>query len=207
MIPKVIHKVILDGVTPKPLSSFISANPGYEVKVYNTEDCEEYILKNFSEKTLKLFQKLKPHAFKVDFFVSLVLYNEGGWYSEAGQYAVESFDLLCVTGHAFYMCNSDGKGLCTDFFGCIPKHPVFKKLIELTKLNIRWSHYGTDPLRVTGANAFMEAVVDFIDDSFCIGKYTDDGFVVFKDDAIIKHTNMIDLQEAAAQWSQKDMYH
>lgn len=204
MIPKVIHKVLLDRVTPKPLSSFIAANPDYEVKVYNLEDCEEYILENFSEKTLKLFQKVKTFPFKVDFFVALVLYNEGGWYSSLDQYAVEPIDNIAKTGHKFYVVNSD-HGLCTNFIGCEPKHKVFKKLTELINFNVKWNHYGTDPLRVMGTNAFMECLVDFIDESFYFGKLEKEGFIVFNGEAIVKDGQDL-YAEDLSEWSNKKLY-
>lgn len=174
MIPKVIHKVlIVDGFnTPElpdgikdAISTWRDMNPSYTLKIYNGNDCREYIIKHFGEEMVKYFDKLKPYSYKSDLFRFLVLYNEGGWYSDLRQICKCSLDELDATDHEFYTSvDAPPNQICmyTAFIGSVKAHPILKKTIEIVKWNIDHEHYGLDCLYPTGPGAYMYGSIDYV---------------------------------------------
>lgn len=187
MIPKVIHKVmIIDGyelpnefppLWKNAISSWKEINPEYTLKIYSGADCREYILKNYDEKTLGYFDKLKPYSYKCDLFRFLVLYKEGGWYSDMRQVCLQSINKLNNLGREFYAsidCPPNERCMYTAFIGSVANHPILYKTIERVKWNIDHLHYGIDCLYPTGPGAFMEGSVDYVrqfPDKCFIGKH------------------------------------
>ena len=186
MIPKVIHKVlIVDGNDfpsmssgmKKALASFTDKNPGYEMRLYNGNDCTEYIKKHYDQRTLECFDKLKPYAYKCDLFRQLVLYQEGGWYSDIRQVCLEPLEELNALKKEFYVsrdCHLNPRYMYNAFIGSVPKHPITKKTIEKLMWNIEHEHYGIDCLCTTGPGAFVEGAVDYLrfqPDKCCVGRH------------------------------------
>ena len=92
MIPDVIHKVIIvdEGKLPAlphemkmAIETFYRMNPGYKVNLFSGNDCVKYIKTHFDDRILKAYEKLKPYSYKCDLMRHLILYNEGGWYTDA----------------------------------------------------------------------------------------------------------------------------
>ena len=171
MIPRVIHKIIIvDGFELPKILPFQQAIdtfklPGYELKLYSGNDCIEYIKKHYDQRILDAFNKVKPFAYKSDFFRFLVLYQEGGWYSDMRQVCLENIESLNKTGHEFYCsadCPPNEKCMYNAFIGSIPKHPITKKTFELICWNIEHEHYGQDCLYPTGPGAFISGSIDYI---------------------------------------------
>ena len=173
-IPKVIHKVILvDGFElptfpegmAKAVDTWRDMNPDYTVKLYSGKDCQRYILEHFDQKTLDYFNKLKPYAFKCDLFRYLVLYNEGGWYSDMRQVCMAPMDSLNQSGHEFYTsfdCPPNERCMYNAFIGSVPRHPIMEKTISIVKWNIDHEYYGIDCLYSTGPGAFMVGSIDYV---------------------------------------------
>ena len=74
------------------INSFKIHNPDYEIRIYNGDDCIDYIKKNYTNRELKTFNSLIPYAYKVDFMKMLILYNEGGIYSDMRQVCLKPFN-------------------------------------------------------------------------------------------------------------------
>ena len=111
MVPKVIHKVVIvDGgklpVLPdgmkKALETWYRMNPGYKVKMYSGDDCVSYIKEHFDEEILGAYEALKPYSYKCDFMRHLIMYNEGGWYSDLRQVCLEPIETLEKVGKEYY---------------------------------------------------------------------------------------------------------
>ena len=173
-IPKIIHKVILvDGFElpnlpegmAKAVDTWRNMNPGYAMKMYSGKDCQRYILEHFDQKTLDCFNKIKPYAYKCDLFRYLLLYNEGGWYSDLRQVCMAPLDSLNQSGHEFYTsvdCPPNERGMYTAFIGSVANHPILKKTIEHVCWNIEHEHYGLDCLQVSSPGAFMFGSIDYV---------------------------------------------
>lgn len=205
MIPEIIHKIIIvdDGeipLLPKPMkeamNTFKEKNPEYEHKLYSGKDCEKYIKKHFDEKILKTYLKLKPYSYRADLFRFLVVYNEGGWYSDSKQVCYQSIDKLQI-GRDFVVsldASINPNCLFTAFFGSVPKHPILKKCIDMIVFNVEHEHYGLDCLYPTGPGLFMQCAVDYLrkyPEKCLIGMHIIDNqkqsFICFDKQVFIKH--------------------
>jgi mannosyltransferase OCH1-like enzyme len=205
MIPKTIHKVIIvdDGEIPplpepmkEAMKTFKEKNQTYEHKLYSGKECEEYIKIHFDEKILKTYLKLKPYSYRADLFRFLVIYNEGGWYSDSKQVCYQSLDELQI-GKEFVVsldATINPNCLFTAFFGSVPNHPILKKCIALIIFNVEHKHYGLDCLYPTGPGLFMQGSIDYIrkfPDKCLIGRHIIDGqnqsFICFDKTIFIKH--------------------
>ena len=174
LIPKVIHKIIIvdDGKMPKlpdgiktSIESFYRMNPGYKIKFYSGNDCIEYIKKYFDENVLEAYNALKPYSYKCDLMRHLILYREGGWYSDMRQICLLPLDNLNKLACEYYTsldCPPNQMCMYTAFIGSIPKHEISKKMIDLILWNVEHKHYGIDCLYVTGPGAYMNASIDYI---------------------------------------------
>ena len=205
MIPEIIHKVIIvdDGEIPslpepmkEAMNTFKENNPKYKHKLYSGKDCEEYIKTHFDNKILDTYLKLKPYSYRADLFRFLVVYNEGGWYSDSKQVCYQPIDKL-QNGKEFIVsldASINPNCLFTAFFGSIPKHPILKKCIDMIVFNVEHEHYGIDCLYPTGPGLFMQCAVDYIrkyPDRCLIGRHIIDNqkqsFICFDKQIFIKH--------------------
>jgi len=208
MIPKQIHKIVItdDGnIPPLPepmneaMQTFKDLNPEYKHKLYSGKDCIKYINEHFKDdpEILKCFLAFKPNAYKCDVFRIIVLYNEGGWYSDSRQVCYQSLDILNNADKEFY-CVVDApinpNCVTQAFIGSVPKHPILKKYIEIIKFNVKHKHYGIDCLFPTGPGAFMQAAVDYLrknHEKCMVGRNMIDNqkqsFFCFDNQVFIKH--------------------
>lgn len=109
-IPELIHKVLItdDGELPKlpegmkrAFETWYRMNPGYRIKIYSGNDCIDYIKKHFDEKVLNVYNTLKPYAFKSDLIRQLILYKEGGWYTDTRMICLHPLEIL---GKTKFLC-------------------------------------------------------------------------------------------------------
>lgn len=174
MVPNTIHKIIIvdgdklptlpDGMR-KAIETWYRMNPGYKVKIYSGDDCVSYIKEYFDEKVLDAYERLKPYSYKCDLMRHLILYNEGGWYTDARMICYKPLDTLQKYNKEFYVCiDTPQQQLCmtTGFIGSTPKHPISKKMIDIILWNVEHKHYGMDCLAPTGPGAYINACIDYI---------------------------------------------
>lgn len=201
MIPRVIHKIIIvdggkmpklpDGMK-KSLETFYRMNPGYKVKIYSGDDCVKYIKEHYDNEILEAFNTIKPYSYKCDLMRHLILYNEGGWYSDIRQVCLQSIETLSSMNKEYYTsvdCPPNQMCMYTAFIGSIPKHDISKKMIDLVLWNIKHRHYGLDCLYPTGPGAYMNASIDYIrayPEKCTIGQHTSDEHIQFGQYKFIK---------------------
>jgi len=192
MIPKVIHKIIItdDGNIPKfppklkeAVETWYRLNPNHRVRWWSGRECENFIKEHFDERTFAAYAKLKPYAFKCDFVRQLILYKEGGWYSDLRQVCLRSLDELPPRAFcAARDCPPNQLCLYNALVGAVPEHPITKKYIDTMIFNIEHDHYGLDCLYVTGPGVFMHAAIDHLrahPEECLVGLHTVDEYVSF----------------------------
>ena len=149
----------------KAIETWYRLNPGYKVKLYSGESCENYIKQHFNDDVLKAYHSLKPYSYKCDLVRHLIMYNEGGWYTDARMECYKPLDELDALNKEFYVCvDTPQQQLCmtTGFIGSVPKHPISKKMIDIILWNIGNRHYGMDCLAPTGPGAYINACIDHV---------------------------------------------
>ena len=230
-VPKVIHKIIIvdGGEMPdmpegmkKALETWYRMNPGYKVKLYSGKDCEAYIREHFDEETLRAYRSLKPYSYKCDLMRHLIMYHEGGWYSDIRQVCLEPLDALNNSNHGYYTsvdCPPNQLCMYTAFIGSVKGHPISKKMIDLVLWNVKQRHYGIDCLYPTGPGAYMNAAIDYVRANFgkcMIGQHTPDEHVVFGDTRILRckynnakgadNTDIVGGNDYGQMWRNRDVY-
>eukprot|EP00546_Thalassionema_frauenfeldii_P013225 CAMPEP_0178928250 /NCGR_PEP_ID=MMETSP0786-20121207/19769_1 /TAXON_ID=186022 /ORGANISM="Thalassionema frauenfeldii, Strain CCMP 1798" /LENGTH=294 /DNA_ID=CAMNT_0020604033 /DNA_START=252 /DNA_END=1136 /DNA_ORIENTATION=+ len=167
-IPKVITKVFLQKTGGIPNvsemgESLVSAhkswtelNPGYKVQYFDLKACRDYLAMYFHPVFLRAFDCLMPFAFKVDFFRMVIVYREGGWYSDWKQACVKQ-NLLSTLSHGrdLVVFREGFKGrIQNGVFGAISRHPLMAAVIKDILKNVQLSYYGDDAFNVTNTALF-----------------------------------------------------
>ena len=163
-IPKIIHKIIIvDGYdTPelppemeKAIQSFKLLNPDYEIKIYNGKDCLNYIRNFYSYQEEFIFENLIPYAYKCDFMKYLILYNEGGIYSDMKMICLKSFDKIFPKNLKWYSAiDSNPARMANGFIVSVKEHPILLNTIQKIKKNFWDKDIGIDSLFPTGPTTF-----------------------------------------------------
>ena len=168
-IPKYIFKIFLrkDGTIQKLSEmwpphylkqahiSWRVKNPGYKIRYFDLHACRQYLARHFNPVFLRAFDCLEGFANKADLMRLLLVWKEGGWYSDWKEVClVENLlENLSDTGDIifFHIANS--------FFGAKPRHPVLTKTISKILDNVQKARYIDDasgPFLMTGPLLILE---------------------------------------------------
>jgi mannosyltransferase OCH1-like enzyme len=197
-------------------------NPDYEIRYWSGEDCEKYLSENFGERYLKVFRKIKPYAYKSDFFSYCVVLKEGGWYSDWKQKTyinldsiIGDNDFICFHDHGSPELNYRRSVAC-GFFGSVKNNPIIELTIEQILFNVENNLYGLHPLDPTGPYIFGKALWTFLENDdykILFGIYKAN-FYSIENKIIVKHKtdnkiynkNWENGNNYAEMWHQKDIY-
>ena len=164
-IPKVINKVyfsdsgVFDEMIPEIVAAhdtWILKNQGYMINYYNMKQARAYISANTSSRTLKAFDCIKSYAGKANLFRYIVVYNEGGWYSDWKQVCLKDSLLDSFGTESLVFCKDPSHNIawpCVQnaFFGATKSHETLKQLIDLTITNIEHRVYGPNKVSAGGS--------------------------------------------------------
>lgn len=191
-ITKIINKIYIqkDGVFPVENDQlwkevrlahdlWNSTNSGYEFQYFDLRLCRAYLTLYFNPIFLRAFDCLQAFAIKADFFRYVLIYREGGWYSDWKQVPLKNniLDELASETSESSGKSSTGSGiidlfvtydhgnahgvknncLANGFFGARPRHPLLTETIKLIFDNIYKEYYGAHCLDPTGPCAFGQA--------------------------------------------------
>lgn len=165
-IPKIIHKVFIQHSMQLPRNvsepiknahlSWEQQNPEYEIKYYSGTDCELYLQKYFSDRHYKAYKKLKPYAYKVDFFRYCLMYHEGGVYTDWKMVCL--YPLHNLRNKKWVSSWDVGENnMLNGFFMTYSKNPILHTAIEMCLHNIENNLYGNWCLDVTGPKLLGQA--------------------------------------------------
>jgi hypothetical protein len=157
----------------KAHQSWHDMNPGYDIHYFNLHAIRVYLRLHFHPTFLRAFDCLEAYSAKCDFFRFLLLYREGGWYSDWKEVCLEDglLDLLSEGNTTWFAALDDfsekeeaqGLGLMcyqAAFIGATPKHPVLANVIAKVLDNIQSKRYGVHVLETTGPCVLGPAVVE-----------------------------------------------
>ena len=74
----------------------LTDNPEFEVKLFDNNDCLEFIKNNFSDEILKAYNSLIPQSYKSDLWRYCVMYLNGGIYIDIKFKCVNGFKLIAL---------------------------------------------------------------------------------------------------------------
>jgi hypothetical protein len=177
-IPKLLNKVVISNSggfdqhvftneardMKQAHQSWKIRDPGYRMRYFNLRHCRRYLQTHFHPVFLRAFDRLGPYAFKADFSRYLVLYREGGWYSDWKQVCLVNNTLEALSSAAAttstittWVSFTDGgmpkklKCYVNAFFGSTPRHPVLASMIRRILINIQTKHNGRTSVHLTGS--------------------------------------------------------
>ena len=150
-----IPKVIYLSYKNKNIPDYIINNwkklyPDYEVKLYDNNDCIEFLKNNFGnegDKYVDIFNYIKDGPIKADFWRVCVLYKNGGIYSDIDVEPLVNVNEIIDKDTSFFTSTSFNKDSLNPHFIVSPKeHIVLKKCIdkylEMYKNKIEYSYWG-----------------------------------------------------------------
>lgn len=217
-IPRIIHKIYFqkDGkfdpraVTLAPLKeahqSWFDMNPGYEMHYFNLDDARSYLSEYFHPIFIRAFDCLEAFAAKADFFRMVVLYREGGWYSDWKQVVLQNraLDNLAIGSGTFDFVAAWDQGnqvsvrhkcIQNALVGATPQHPIIEETLVRILKNIQSTYYGQTALHSSSCCVFGDAwrmVVSRNGDilqHIKMGNFSQDHFIFDnnKDNPIVQH--------------------
>lgn len=193
-IPKKIHQTYPNGKLPNEIRTNIekikTLNPGWEYKLYDDDDIQQYIFENYPATVLEYFNRINKRygAAKADVFRYLLLYKEGGVYLDIKSSLNRSLDDVLLVNDKYILSHwDDSKGSAREGWGrhrdlknfsagefqqwfiiSVPGHPFLKKVLENVLSNIECyipELHGTGRigvLRLTGPIAYTLAIAPLI---------------------------------------------
>ena len=169
LIPKYLHKVILtatgefsdtvaeilnatNGISRPVINSAGSLtaahltwrelNPDYEIRYYNLHLCRSYLKQFYHPIILRGFDCIEAFSGKVNFFRYLVVYREGGFYSDWKQVCMIDGLLNWLsskntTWFSAFDNPAKSNAMQAGFFGAPPGSPILAEAIDIILRNIQ----------------------------------------------------------------------
>jgi Glycosyltransferase sugar-binding region containing DXD motif len=108
-------------------------NPDYELRLYDNEKCESFLLTEFGQKYADVFRYIKDGPIKSDFWRVCVLYKYGGIYSDADNEPLVSLKDIIDPHVDFLTCSSyaDDHKYNPNFIMAKKNDVFMKKAIDL----------------------------------------------------------------------------
>ena len=171
MIPKIIHQIYWNRLYenrfhPKVKiirDKMIKLNPDYKFIIYNQEDIDSFIYKNFNKKICNIYKKINLLVPKSDLARLLILYKEGGIYLDMKSTIECDLDTF-ITKQDKAILSIERKNWAENFcqWALIfeKEHPIIEYAIKEIIENIINMKYYNDIENMT-TKAFGKAIVKF----------------------------------------------
>ena len=127
-------------------------NPAFTYRLFDDQDCYNFIKENFPDDVLEAFNKLIPGAYKADLWRYCVLYKLGGIYLDIKYRPVKGFKFINLTEKEHWVLDADGNGVYNALLVCRPENQILLKAINQIVDNVKNKYYGNTCLDPTGPN-------------------------------------------------------
>lgn len=170
-------KNISDGLN-NLIQTWKDKNQNYAHFLFDDNDCEAFIKKNFDENVYKAYCKIIPGAFKADFWRYCILFIYGGVYVDIDTICLNSIDIFIdeniefITPIDLNNCPYYGKyNLFNCFIASVPRHPILMECIKRIVYNVENNIIPFSNLDFSGPGVLGKSTNVFI------GKHEDESFL------------------------------
>jgi mannosyltransferase OCH1-like enzyme len=125
-------------------------NPRFNYRLYDDDDCYEFIKNNFSENILHAYNKLKPGAYKADLWRYCILYKYGGIYLDIKYVPLNNFRFINLTEKEHWVLDINKQNIYNALIVSLPENSILMKAINQIVENVKNNYYGNSPLDPTG---------------------------------------------------------
>lgn len=169
-----LPRVVIDN-----MSSFKSAFPNMQHKLFTESSIRELLRERFDVEVLSAFDSLVPYTYKADLAKYCIMYIYGGVYADIGVRICGTWP-HCDLSHNFNELKSGQLFVFPDFrehnpndvatmlFAVGAGNPALAAAIEMVCENVRNQYYGESPLCPTGPTLFGNAISKTRATSRCI---------------------------------------
>jgi hypothetical protein len=134
-IPKIITMCNKTKLIPNYIiDNWQKLNPDYTIQIYDDDDCKAFLMKNFGQEYVDIFNFIKDGPIKCDFWRVCKLYIDGGVYTDVDVKPLVPIKDFLEKDVNFLTCVSHEIGnMNPHFVICPPKHYVNKTAIDIYK--------------------------------------------------------------------------
>jgi hypothetical protein len=131
-IPKVLYMTYKTKNIPSSvIEKFKEVYPNYEIKIYDNNDCINFLNKEYGQEYVDIFNFIKDGPIKADFWRVCILYKYGGIYSDVDIVPIINIEKILESDTTFLTCISKAKDNTNPhFIVSIPNHKILKICID-----------------------------------------------------------------------------
>lgn len=144
------HTKVLPPLMKNNVEYIKHINPAFTYRLFDDQDCYNFIKENYPENVLVAFNKLIPGAYKADLWRYCVLYKLGGIYLDIKYRPVKGFKFINLTEKEHWVLDNDGHGVYNALMVCKPGNQILLNAINQIVQNVKTKFYGGSCLDPTG---------------------------------------------------------
>jgi len=125
-------------------------NPRFNYKLFDDNECREFIKQNFRSDVLDAYDRLIPGAYKADLWRYCVLFIHGGIYLDIKYMPNKDFKFIKLCTQEHFVLDADGLGIYNAFIVALPGNRILFRAIRQIVSNVQNKYYGESSLYPTG---------------------------------------------------------
>jgi mannosyltransferase OCH1-like enzyme len=187
------HTKNLPPLMKNSVNKIINSNPRFNYKLFDDDDCRNFIKDNFDENVLNAFDSLIPGAYKADLWRYCILYKNGGVYLDIKYAPVNGFKFINLIEKEHWVLDMDKNGIYNALMVCKPNNEILLRAINKVVDNVKNKFYGSNCLHPTGpimlAEFFTQSDKNMFDMYHDIYQSVENRFIFFNGYIIFKNYN------------------
>jgi len=154
IIPKNIfqtwHTKMLPPLMYNAIKKLTKCNPEFSYKLFDDNDCREFIKRHFRADVLHAYNSLIPGAYKADLWRYCVLFIHGGIYLDIKYAPLNGFKFINLCKSEHFVLDSDEAGIYNALIVALPGNKILFSAIRKIVENVKNKYYGESFLSPTG---------------------------------------------------------
>lgn len=167
-IPKVIYQTFKTKNLSKEMNDIVDSwkqyNTNYKYRLYDDNECEEFIKSFFDSKVINAYYKLRYGAFRADLWRYCILYKYGGVYADLDTLCLGSIDNFINSKTEIMVPKDIGNShhIFNAFIAIVPNHPIMDYCIKKIVNNVENKVDYRDKRDVAGPGVLGESINKYL---------------------------------------------